>query len=221
MNINTVSSIDQQDQGRETAYTPNLSTDDIDFLSDEKFSNDRECAFCFRVFQVNLTRKIHNYCADQCRLAAADERKLDRQATASKVRRAIFNARFATLHRDCAMSFDGRYEGPLNCYSTDNRWRRGTPSIPVGYDKPAPVIEQKFVPLDLEYMSKMQAAERRGDGGLPRALRNYCGTCKDRVINPAGKVVREWLAMYLPVNHPCGKLRVFDIYGKLLEVKSL
>lgn len=53
---------------------------------------------------------------------------------------------------------------------------------------------------------------------MPRALKNYCVNCRETVIDSFGDTVRVTKGCYMPVDHGCAT-RVYDLQGKLLEVK--
>lgn len=55
---------------------------------------------------------------------------------------------------------------------------------------------------------------------MPKALKHFCPDCVDTVVSKH-KSVRVTRGVYLPIEHECNRVRVYDLAGKLLEVKPL
>lgn len=55
---------------------------------------------------------------------------------------------------------------------------------------------------------------------MPRAYKNFCTDCEESVVN-GDKTVRHTRGVYLPIEHQCNRVRVYDLAGKLLEVKQI
>lgn len=56
---------------------------------------------------------------------------------------------------------------------------------------------------------------------MPRAFRAFCVHCVDVVLsNKKPWVIRHTKGVYLPIEHECHSVRVYNLQGTLLEVKN-
>lgn len=130
------------------------------------------------------------------------------------------------LNRDKYLGFDGKYEGPLNqCFTTEVAFRKDKAGAPVGADCPTPALEKKFVDgvvvhSEGEYQAKWHSAFPHS-APMHRVYNSFCTSCADAVVDSNTKTVRITRGVYLPIEHKCNSVRVYDLAGKLLEVKSL
>jgi hypothetical protein len=132
------------------------------------------------------------------------------------------NIAFAYLNRDRAIGFDGRYEGPLNqCFTVLVTIRKDKPGTPQGHADHCRPIEPRFnnvTPDDVDWADRQRAFAHTQS--MPRAFNSFCVNCAEMVIG-ADKVVRITRGVYLPIEHQCNSVRVYDLAGTLLEVKPL
>lgn len=57
---------------------------------------------------------------------------------------------------------------------------------------------------------------------MPRAFRTFCVDCVDVVLsNKKPFVIRMTKGVYLPIDHDCNSVRIYDLKGNLIEVKPL
>jgi hypothetical protein len=56
---------------------------------------------------------------------------------------------------------------------------------------------------------------------MPRLLFHFCPHCKDVTIDGVGKQVSARNGVYLPVEHECASVRVYNLKRELLETKQL
>jgi len=53
---------------------------------------------------------------------------------------------------------------------------------------------------------------------MPRSLKTFCPDCVDAVLDIArNKYLRTTRGVYLPIDHECNSVRVYDLAGKLRE----
>ncbi len=125
------------------------------------------------------------------------------------------------LNRDRAFSFDGRYEGPVNRSVTcevEIKKDRGYHAMPI--DVHVPTAAPKFTQVTPEDVNwgKRQA---RPTQLMPRKHNSFCAVCVEMVIDKQQHSVRVTKGVYLPIEHQCNSVRVYDLRGTLLEVKPL
>ena len=158
------------------------------------------------------------------------ERKLNRNATTEQK-----NKEFRANHRDHFWDFDPRYVGP----GTSSSLALPEPKpIPRGHDVHVRPVPVKFVDGVTTHQEGEAQQWRPGfahSKPMPRSYNSFCTQCTEVVIvetntyefgNPrlgiestTHRVVRESKGVYLPVDHDCPRVRVYDLQGKLLEVK--
>lgn len=56
---------------------------------------------------------------------------------------------------------------------------------------------------------------------MPRRFTSYCVACIDVVVDEARKKVRTTKGVYLPIEHVCDSVRVYDLQNSLIEVKAI
>lgn len=88
----------------------------------------------------------------------------------------------------------------------------------------APIPQQKsdfnyITPEDVYWAERHKAFSHTL--AMPRSLRNFCPMCVDKVIDYTSKPARTTVGVYLPVEHACPRIRLYDLMGKLIEVKQL
>jgi hypothetical protein len=73
-------------------------------------------------------------------------------------------------------------------------------------------------------MTNWKTEPRKGisrNGEIGHVYKNFCTCCAEAVVDGAGKTVRVTKGVYLPIEHQCNSVRVYDLRGNLLEVKPL
>lgn len=179
-----------------------------------------DCPICNKEFVA--TRKDQKQCSKRCANVAAHRRRDKEREEKRELRAIANNIAFARLHRDRAIGFDGRYEGPLNqCFTVLVTIRKDKPGTPQGHADHRKPIEPRFnnvTPDDVDWADRQRAFAH--SQSMPRAFNSWCASCAEMVIG-ADKVVRITRGVYLPIEHQCNSVRVYDLAGKLLEVKSL
>lgn len=56
---------------------------------------------------------------------------------------------------------------------------------------------------------------------LHRRFENFCNDCIEVILDAGYRVVRITRGVYLSTEHECNSVRIYDVHGNLLEVKSL
>lgn len=132
------------------------------------------------------------------------------------------NLQFKYINRDKTWSFDGRYEGPLNKPVTTNvKVRKDHGYHPMPFDVHVRPMDKKYsvgTPQDHDWATKQRAFPH--SQSMPRAYKSFCANCFEVVVNGATEL-RVTRGVYLPIEHDCNSVRVYDLHGKLLEVKTL
>lgn len=60
-----------------------------------------------------------------------------------------------------------------------------------------------------------------GDGEKFNGFKNLCTQCTEVVVDEkTARVVRVTKGVYLPVDHDCKRVRVYNLKGQLIEVKE-
>jgi len=179
------------------------------------------CSWCGVEFQPS--RKDQVNCSRECNDAKHNELVAMQRKERAELRQRLLNVSFAHLNRDRFIGFDGKYEGPLNTPITlvvSIRKDRGYHPMPIDvHVKPVEPRFSQVTPEDVDWAQRQRAFEHTQ--AMPRRFDNFCVNCVDLVIDVRGKKVRATKGVYLPVDHHCARIRVYDLQGKLLEVKSL
>lgn len=168
-------------------------------------------------------RRDAKYCSRFCQhnSSANTIRDIDAELEA-ELRSVGRNIAFGYLNRDRAIGFDGRYEGPLNqCFTVLVMIRKDKPGTPQGHADHCRPIEPRFnnvTPDDVDWADRQRGFAHTKS--MPRAFNSFCVNCAEMVIG-SDKVVRITRGVYLPIEHQCNSVRVYDLAGTLLEVKSL
>jgi hypothetical protein len=76
----------------------------------------------------------------------------------------------------------------------------------------------QVTPEDVDWADRQKAFPHTL--AMPRFLRNFCPSCREQVTAKE-KVITTRRGVYLPVEHDCARVRVYDLRGNLLEVKQL
>lgn len=56
---------------------------------------------------------------------------------------------------------------------------------------------------------------------MPRMRNNFCASCVDVVINRNNEEIRTTRGVYLPIEHVCARIRVYDLRGNLIKTEAL
>lgn len=168
-----------------------------------------------RVCGVNIDHMRSNatHCSRACQ-----KHSVRNENAALRVK--LNNIAFAHRNRDRYIGFDGKYEGPLNICVTLNvtiRKDKGYRAMPI--DVHVKPIEPRFsqvTPDDVDWAERQRAFPHSQP--MPYQFKTFCPHCVDMVISAK---VRATRGVYLPVEHACPRVRVYDLMGKLIEVKQL
>lgn len=190
----------------------------------------RNCRTCGDEIPVTARRGTC-YCSRDCQHNSSRDMVADLERELKSVCK---NIAYGHLNRDRSIGFDGRYEGPLNQPITVIVTLRKDPAgTPRGVDCPTPKIQPHYgvlTPEDHDWAQRQKAFPH--SDSMPRAFAYFCAACTEMVID-GNRSVRVTRGVYLPKEHQCGtktpqgkwdgkgSIRVFDLQGKLLEVKSL
>lgn len=164
------------------------------------------------------------YCGQVCNQANKHSNEAVKRKAAKEIRTAQRNKEFADLNRDRYINkIDARTAGPLNTSDTtieklvkDKR----VSVVPLSRDIPTPKVGSKFVqydPLEYEQFDKKQKSFTHSLS-MPRNNKCFCTQCAERVVDKKGNEVRVTRGVYLPIEHDCPRVRVYDLQGKLIEV---
>lgn len=187
---------------------------------------------CYETFwnQTDYNNQVKSgpkreYCSKRCRGKARDEKELKDRANNRTLKQQIVNIAFGHLNRDRYIGFDGRYEGPLNKPVTlivTIRKDKGYHPMPIDvHVKPLDVKDNsnRDILADQDWCNRQRAFPHTNP--MPRAFHAFCTQCVDMVIDAKASIVRATKGVYLPVNHDCARVRVFNLMGELLEVRAL
>lgn len=197
------------------------------------------CKQCKEPIPVG-TRKDAKYCSRECQHPATKHIARDMQRDLERELHTIGrNIAFRHFNRDRYLSFDGKYEGPLNkCDTTVEVLKKDHGYHPMPRNVHVRAIEPKFNNVTPDDEQWAKGSHLSGCDGLPcvcgrsrhnfqhthsmpRRSKVFCATCTDAVVDDSKKEVRVTKGVYLPIEHECSKLRVYDLTGRLLEVLSL
>lgn len=84
------------------------------------------------------------------------------------------------------------------------------------HPKPVETLRQ-VTPYDVAWAERQSAFKHSRT--MPAPLKHFCPTCVDAVVdgNTRARVTR---GVYLPIEHDCGVVRVYDLAGKLVKTMS-
>jgi hypothetical protein len=178
----------------------------------------RLCARCGEGFTASKFHPKQRYCSRFCQHNIARDLESEMLRELKSVTR---NIAFAYLNRDKSFSFDGRYEGPLNKSVTfEVKIAKDKGYHPMPIDVHVRAIEPKFnhvTPEDVDWGRR----QGRPTQTMPRKHNTFCAVCVEMVIDENEHRVRVTKGLYLPIEHQCNSVRVYDLRGNLLEVKPL
>lgn len=181
------------------------------------------CLACLCGKEFVASRADQKQCSKRCANVAAHRRRDKQRAECKKLVNIARNASFAYLNRDRSIGFDGRYEGPMNqCFTVDVSIRKDTGYKSSPHDVHVRPTEPKFNIVTVEDVDWTQRQKAFPHSlGMHRPHNSFCVLCADMVIDASKKQVRVTRGVYLPIEHRCPTVRVYDLAGKLLEVKPL
>jgi hypothetical protein len=181
--------------------------DVIDFLG-------RICKRCS--CSIDHMRSNATHCSRKCQKHSVREET-------TELLQKLRNVAFAHINRDKAFTFDGRYEGSLNQPITlivMLRKDHGYHPMPIDvHVRPVEAKYSRVTPEDHDWAMRQRAFDHSQN--MPRSFNNFCTHCAEMVIDKSARSVRVTRGVYLPIRHQCNSVRVYDLAGKLLEVKSL
>ena len=179
----------------------------------------RECDRCG--VDISHKRPQARYCSRACQHHATTNSARDMQAEMERELKTVArNISHRYLNRDRYIGIDGRYEGPLNkCVTFVVKIEKDKGYHPMPIDVHVRAIEPKFnhvTPEDVDWGLR----QGRATQVMPRKHNTFCAVCVEMVIDDA-RHVRVTKGLYLPIEHQCNSVRVYNLQGKLLEVKPL
>lgn len=201
--------------------TPELTTF-IDMLVPEcATTQEVEARLCIRCGEEFTPSKFHpkqRHCSRYCQHNTVRDMQAEMEQELKRVAR---NISFSYLNRDRYMGFDGRTEGPANksvTFVVSIAKDKGYHPMPI--DVHVRAIEPKFTqvtPEDVDWGHR----QGRATQVMPRKHHSFCAVCVEMVIDEAEKRVRVTKGVYLPIEHTCNSVRVYDLRNNLLEIKPL
>lgn len=178
----------------------------------------RKCTVCGDDIPTEK-RSGTKLCSRACQHNAARDMTLEMERELKLVAR---NAWFRMVNRNKALSFDGRYEGPSGLRVVFSKFTKDKVTEHKGVDVHVRPVEPKhsvLTPEDHDHATKQRAFPH--SQSMPRAFTSFCTSCIEMVIDTRQSEVRVTRGVYLPIEHDCARVRVYDLVGKLIEVKSL
>lgn len=173
------------------------------------------CVGCGDEFEPSRTNQ--RYCTRDCQHNSTRDE-------ASQLKKKLNNIAHLRLNRDRYISLiDGRYEGPMNkCVTLVLTIKKDRGYHPMPIDVHVKPVEPRFSQVtieDVDWAQRQLAFPHTQP--MPRLFRSFCVHCVEMVIDEAAAQVRATRGVYLPVEHDCARVRVYDLRGNLLEVKQL
>lgn len=163
------------------------------------------------------------YCSRICKSRSRDKKEMQDRVAARSLKQQVVNIVWAHLNRDRYIGFDGKYEGPLNqCFTIEVAIRKDRGYHPMPIDVHVRPVEPKFAqvtPEDVDWAQRQRAFQH--SQSMPRPFKTFCTNCVEMVIDTGNKKVRATKGVYLPIEHDCARVRVYDLQGVLLEVKEI
>lgn len=171
-------------------------------------------------------RMDQEQCSTKCSKLAWNKQRDAARAEARKLKAHVVNIAYRHLNRDRYFSFDGKYEGPANkciTFTVGIKKDKGYHPMPRAvHCEPLPVKIVDSVTVHSE--GTQQAIWTKPfphTSTMPRTHKTYCAVCVEMVIDESERRVRVTKGVYLPIEHKCGCVRVYDLRGNLLETKQL
>lgn len=203
-----------------TSQSPvTLETQSPECLSTRKMTREnRKCLGLECGLDISAMHGLCKYCpkCNEQRNAARDiQNDLERELhTIGR------NIAFRHFNRDRYLSFDGKYEGPLNkCDTTVEVLKKDHGYHPMPRNVHVRALEPKFnnvTPDDVDWATKQRGFAH--SLSMPRTMNNFCPKCTDAVVDDGKHEVRITRGVYRPINHDCPRVFVHDLQGKLIEV---
>lgn len=180
----------------------------------------RECDRCG--CDISHKRPQAKYCSRACQHHATTNSARDMQAEMVRELKSVTrNIAYGYLNRDRSIGFDGRYEGPMNKSVTfEVKLAKDKGYHPMPIDVHVRAIEPKFThvtPEDVDWGHR----QGRPTQLMPRKHNSFCAVCVEMVIDESEHRVRVTKGLYLPIEHACNSVRLYDLRGNLLETKPL
>lgn len=163
-------------------------------------------------------RKDAKFCSRACQMHSARDMQNE---LVKEIKMVVKQAAFKYLNRDRYFAFDGRREGPLHQHIKfvfGLRKDKGYHPMPRAVHIEAPAPKFNYVtPEDVDWGKKQGTPAKP----MPRAFRNFCSDCIEVVVDKTRSTVRVTKGMYLPIEHECASVRIYDLQGNLIEVKAI
>ena len=181
----------------------------------------RTCNKCG--IDISHKRPQSRYCSRECQHSSSTHSARDMEAQLLReLKQVAYNIVFKYLNRDRSMGFDGRYQGPMNkSVTTVATIKKDKGHHPMPIDVHVQPSQPKFTqvtPEDVEWAERQDAFAHSHN--MPRTFRSFCPNCIEVVVDGSQKKVRVTKGVYLPVDHDCNSVRVYDLKNNLLEVKA-
>lgn len=179
------------------------------------------CTGCGKDFVPERMDQVN--CSKRCANHVAHLKRDEQRAEAKELKAHVQGIAFAYLNRDRYIGFDGRYEGPLNQPITIvAKIRKDHGYHPMPRNVHIEPVAAKFhtvTPEDVDWATKQKSFGH--SQSMPRPFNTFCAVCVEMVIDKSERSVRVTKGVYLPIEHKCGSVRVYDLRGNLLETKQL
>lgn len=172
---------------------------------------------------ISHKRPQAKFCSRACAHSATNNFARDMEAEMLRELKTVTrNVAYGYLNRDRYIGMDGRYEGPMNksvTFVESIVKDKGYHPMPI--DVHVRAIEPKFTQVTPEDVDWGNRQGRKGHTPMHRKHNNFCAVCVQVVIDKDKRQVRTTKGVYLPIEHQCNSVRVYDLRGKLLETKTL
>lgn len=197
-----------------------VPTDYLGCLEQEEHSVLGRIIACMCGNEFQVRRKDQKNCTKLCANKVAHGVRDAKRRDNKELHMIGKNIAFRHFNRDRYLSFDGKYEGPLNkCDTTVEVLKKDTGYRAMPIDVHVKPIEPKFnnvTPDDVDWATKQKSFPH--SLAMPRVANNFCTRCSEAIVDGGKKEVRVTRGVYLPIEHDCPKVRVYDLQGKLMEV---
>lgn len=176
------------------------------------------CSVCGKLFEPVRVDQVN--CSRACNTVKKMQVRDAKRAELKTLHTIGKNIAFRHFNRDRYLSFDGKYEGPLNkCDTRVEVLKKDQGYRPMPIDVHVRPVKPKFnnvTPDDVDWATKQRAFPH--SLSMPRVANNHCAVCTDAVVDASRNEVRVTRGVYLSIEHECPRVRVYDLQGKLLEV---
>ncbi len=185
----------------------------------------RKCKMCGADIVFLHGSRLH---CDDCqpqryRSGARDERTKERRAEDAILTQRAIDSWLRIYNRSRAFSTFGKND-PLDKLPTVQVVRvkdKGYHPMPIDVHLdplPHKHVDALTIHVEGEYQASQTKSLHATD--MPRKHTSFCATCVDMVVDDIASV-RVNKGVYLPIEHQCNSMRVYDLRGNLLETKPI